>query len=170
MSLKLSFHHLRSAAIMLSLAAMTALPACAQQQAVSKSGYIELRYRTAALSSSALPAQDDATAMELPSLAAHFGPNADASPQYGGGYGGPGPRRPYGRPTYKDRYTNSDGSSKFAFEAGVGPSTPAGSTGHYSRTGVGFSLGVGRNFSRAFGVLLQYNYAHMGVTEPRQCE
>jgi hypothetical protein len=159
MSFKQPFHF-RSAAIVLSLAAMTALPGLAQggaQQAVSKSATPDPQL----FSSSALPAQDDAT--ELPSLAAHFGPNANASPQYGGGYGGPGPRRPYGRPTYKDRWSNSDGSSKFAFEAGVGPVTAAGSTGHYSRTGVGFSLGVGRNFSRAFGVLLQYNYDHMGM-------
>jgi len=115
-------------------------------------------------SSSASNVPDDALSTELPSLAAHFGPNPKASPQYGGGYGGPGPRRPYGRPTYNDRWTNSDGSSKFAFEAGVGPATAAGATGHYSRTGVDLSIGVGRNFNRAFGVLVQYDYAHMGVT------
>jgi Outer membrane protein beta-barrel domain len=159
MSFKLS--SFRSAAIVLSLAAMTALPACAQQeQTATPTSTPQL------FSSSATSVPDDATANELPSLslAQHIGPNADASPQYGGGYGGPGPRRPYGRPTYRDRYTNPDGSSKFAFEAGVGPVTAAGSTGHYSRTGVGVSVGVGRNFSRAFGVLLQYNYDHMGVT------
>jgi len=157
MSLKLQpFLHLRSAAIVLSLAAMTALPVCAQQKAQSVA-----TPDPALFSSSTAGMQDDAT--ELPSLAAHFGPNANASPQYGGGYGGPGPRRPYGRPTYKDRYTNTDGSSKIAFEAGVGPATAAGPTGHYSRTGVNVSLGVGRNFSRAFGVLAQYDYAHMGV-------
>lgn len=162
MSSKLSFHHFRSAAIMLSLAAMTALPACAQQKAQSVASPDPQLF-----SSSATSVTDDATTNELPSLslADHIGPNANANPQYGGGYGGPrGARRPYGRPTYKDRYTNQDGSSKFAFEAGVGPVTPAGSTGHYSRTGVDVSVGVGRNFSRAFGVLLQYDYTHMGVT------
>jgi hypothetical protein len=151
MSLKLSTF--RSAAIVLSLAAMAALPACAQQAQTVTTSTPQL------FSSSAASVPDDVN--ELPSLAAHFGPNADASPQYGGGYGGP--RRPYGRPTYKDRWTNQDGSSKFAFEAGVGPVTAAGITGHTNRTGVGVSVGVGRNFSRAFGVLLQYDYAHMGV-------
>jgi hypothetical protein len=161
MSSKLQpFRHLRSAAIVLSLAAMTALPVCAQQKEQSAAGKNTVQ-DPQLFSSSATRVQDDTDA--LPSLAAHFGPNANASPQYGGGYGGPGPRRPYGRPTYRDRYTNSDGSTKIAFEAGVGPAVAAGATGHYSRTGVDLSLGVGRNFSRAFGVLAQYDYAHMGV-------
>jgi hypothetical protein len=168
MSLKLQpFRHLRSAAIVLSLAALTALPACAQQKeqsAPSKNTVQDPQLFSSSATPDAVTSLQDDAGTALPSLAAHFGPNAAAAPQYGGGYGGPGPRRPYGRPTYKDRYTNSDGSSKIAFEAGVGPVTAAGSTGHYSRTGVGFSVGAGRNFSRAFGVLAQYDYAHMGLT------
>jgi hypothetical protein len=167
MSLKRPFLPLRAtfrtAAIVLSLLAMTALPGLAQSGAQQSASSQSVTPKLQLFSTSALPAQDDATPTELPSLAAHFGPNANAAPQYGGGYGGP--RRPYGRPTYKDQWTNSDGSSKFAFEAGVGPVTAAGTTGHYSRTGVGVSVGVGRNFSRAFGVLLQYDYAHMGVVQ-----
>ncbi len=168
MSLKRPFSPLRTTAIVLSLAAMTALPGLAQekaqqqQPAQSQAGASYRNCNSSQPSASSVQ-NDDAVTTELPSLSAHFGPNADAAPQYGGGYGGPGPRRPYGRPTYKDRWTNPDGSTKFAFEAGVGPDTAAGATGHYSRTGVGFSVGVGRNYSRAFGVLLQYNYDHMGV-------
>ena len=172
MSLKLSLQplsHLRSAAIVLSLAAVAALPACGQQQEQPVSSQT-VSSQTAMqnlelFSSSAAGPQDDAVSNERVSLGLgeHIGPNADANPQYGGGYGGPPSRRPYGRPTYKDRNSNSDGSSKFAFEAGVGPTSPAGAWGHYRKTGYDFSVGAGRNFNRAFAVLFQYDYSRVGV-------
>jgi hypothetical protein len=171
--LNLPLSPLRFAAIALSLAAAAALPAYAQQEqpaatqpGLSQTAVQNLQlFSSSSASDSGTGVQDDAVVNERANLGDghHFGPNAAADPQYGGGYGGPPRRRPYGRPTYKDRWTNSDGSSKFAFEAGVGPSIPAGSTGHYQKTGVDVSVGAGRNFNRVLGVLLQYDYAHMGV-------
>jgi len=161
---------LRAAALVFSLAAVATLPVCAQEQAVASQPVTATSQNATEnlelFSTSAVPAQDDAVAVtnERFNLSGdHIGPNADANPQYGGGYGGPPRRRPYGRPTYKDRYTNPDGSSKFAFEVGAGFATPAGSTGHYQKTSWNFSAGAGRNFNRAFGVLLQYDYANLGV-------
>jgi hypothetical protein len=167
MSLKQSLQPLsrfRAAAVVLSLmAGVAVIPACAQQAQTATLPAITSGFSIQNLqlfSSSAAGTQDDAT---LGAGTAQIGPNADANPQYGGGYGGPPRRRPYGRPTYRDRYTNADGSSKIAWEAGAGFAHPAGSTQHYQKTGYNLSFGAGENFNRAFGVLLQYDFADMGV-------
>jgi len=171
---KLSFQPLSRLAAVLSLAAVAALPAVAQEQVQSQPqpqpqpqpvASSQTAMQNLELFSSSAASQDDAVASERENLGTtmQFGPNPNADPQYGGGYGGPPRRRPYGRPTYKDRWTNSDGSSKVAFEAGAGPTSPAGAWGHYRKTGYDISVGAGRNFNRAFGVLFQYDYAHMGV-------
>jgi len=160
---------LRAAAIALSLmAGVAAIPAVAQEAqtaAPAAPSYLASPNLQLFSSSSATSSQDDAVAGERFNLGSSLiGPNADANPQYGGGYGGPPRRRPYGRPTYRDRYTNADGSSKIAFEAGAGFSRPAGSTSNYQKTGWNFSVGAGRNFNRAFGVLVQYDFVDLGVS------
>ncbi len=74
----------------------------------------------------------------------------------------PPPRRRYGRPNYADSHTNSDGSSKFAFMGGAGLVTPTADTGKYLTPSYVFQVGAGRNWSKKFGVLLQFDYNHFG--------
>jgi hypothetical protein len=158
-----SFVTLRSAAVVLALAVTATLPGMGQQAAVSpKTATATAKPDMALFSSSLAGVQDDETRYTLSLGDKAIGPNPGAA-QYGGGYGGPPRRRPYGRPTYRDKYTNADGSSKFAWEAGVGPTSPAGAWGHYRKTGYDFSFGAGRAFNRAFAVLAQYDYSHVGV-------
>jgi len=76
----------------------------------------------------------------------------------------PPPRRRYGRPRYNDSSHNSDGSNKWTFEAGVGLTTVLGDTYRYLNTSYAFSVGGGRQFNKHFGVLLQFDYDHFGVT------
>jgi hypothetical protein len=152
----------RTAAIAVSLAAgLIALPAIAQEQAAAPAVSPQIAAQSLGMFSSSV--SGDESANPVVDSTPHFGPNAAADPQYGGGYGGPPPRRPYGRPTYKDKSTNSDGSTKIAFEAGAGFNHPAGSTQNYQTTGWNISVGAGRNFNRALGVLLQYDYDNMGL-------
>jgi hypothetical protein len=79
--------------------------------------------------------------------------------QYGGGQ-----RRRYGRPTYRGNNTTADGTPKYTFEVGVGFTQPLGNTWHYFKPNYGFQVGGGRNFNRHLGVLLQFDYDHMGLT------
>ena len=97
----------------------------------------------------------DAALDERASLGEGFNPNQP-----------PPRRRTYGRPRYSDKWHNSDGSSKLAFEFGGGMNIPAGATGHYQTPGWKISVGGGLNFNKAFGVLLQFDYDNMGV--PRE--
>lgn len=75
----------------------------------------------------------------------------------------PPPRRRYGRPRYNDSSHNSDGSSKYTFEAGVGLTLPTGNTYHYFNTGYAFQVGGGRQFNKHFATLLQFDYDHFGI-------
>ncbi len=77
----------------------------------------------------------------------------------------PPPRRQYGRPTYHDNMHNADGSSKLAFEIGGGLTAPAGSTARHQKDSYRFGAGGGRQFNKTFGVLLQYDYDHFGITD-----
>lgn len=74
----------------------------------------------------------------------------------------PPPRRRYGRPSYADSHTNADGSAKWTFVAGVGPTIPVSTTSNVLTTGYSFQVGGGRNFNKKFGVLLQFDYNHFG--------
>jgi hypothetical protein len=74
----------------------------------------------------------------------------------------PPPRR-YGRPNYSDSHSNPDGSAKFAFMAGAGASLPVGNTEKYETPSYDFQVGVGRNWSKSFGVLAQFDYDHFGL-------
>jgi hypothetical protein len=74
----------------------------------------------------------------------------------------PPPRR-YGRPNYSDSHSNPDGSNKFAFMAGGGASMPVGNTHYYETPSYDFQVGVGRNWSKSFGVLMQFDYDHFGL-------
>jgi hypothetical protein len=74
----------------------------------------------------------------------------------------PPPRR-YGRPNYSDSHANPDGSPKFAFMAGGGAALPVGNTKYYETPSYDFQVGAGRNFSKAVGLLLQFDYDHFGL-------
>lgn len=75
----------------------------------------------------------------------------------------PPPRRRYGRPNYHDSRTNSDGSGKYTFMVGGGFTVPARATGDYAKPGWKIQAGVGRNFNKTLGVLLQFDYDKFGI-------
>ncbi|HEV2645928.1 MAG TPA: hypothetical protein VGU46_06135 [Acidobacteriaceae bacterium] len=74
----------------------------------------------------------------------------------------PPPRR-YGRPRYTGGNSNADGSSKFAFMAGAGAALPVGNTKKYDTPSWAFQAGAGRNWSKSFGILAQFDYNHFGL-------
>jgi hypothetical protein len=76
----------------------------------------------------------------------------------------PPPRRRYGRPRYNDSSHNPDGSSKYAFIAGVGlGGIPTGNLHKYDTASYGIQIGGGRNFNKHVGVLAQFDYDHFGL-------
>jgi hypothetical protein len=75
----------------------------------------------------------------------------------------PPPRRRYGRPNYSGGNSNADGSNKFAFMAGGGAGVAVGNTHRYNTEGYAFQVGAGRNWSKSFGVLAQFDYDHFGL-------
>ncbi len=74
----------------------------------------------------------------------------------------PPPRRRYGRPRYNDSSHNPDGSNKYTFVVGGGFTAPIGNTYHYLNTNYAFQVGGGRNFSKKFATLLQFDYDRFG--------
>ncbi len=78
--------------------------------------------------------------------------------QYGGG------RRRYGSPRYRGSNTNSDGSPKYMFYAGVGLAQPSGNTFKYFTPSWGLQVGGGRQFNRHFAVPIEFDYDAMGLT------
>ena len=60
----------------------------------------------------------------------------------------PPPRRRYGRPNYSSGNTNTDGSAKYTFLAGMGLALPVGNTHKYETPSYGFQFGGGRNFNK----------------------
>jgi hypothetical protein len=74
----------------------------------------------------------------------------------------PPPRR-YGRPTFSDKTSNSDGSAKYEFLGGFGMALPLGNTHVYETPNWGLQVGGGRNFNKDFGVILQFDYDHFGL-------
>lgn len=103
----------------------------------------------------------DALKAEISSLSAPSFGSFSSDPQYGRQTG---PRRTYGKPTYSDKWTNSDGSNKYGFAAGGGFTVPSGSTGKYYTTSWKFQLAGVRNFNKRYGVQVEYDYDHFGVT------
>lgn len=78
--------------------------------------------------------------------------------QYGGGH------QRYGRPKYHGGNTNADGSPKWDFYVGGGFGVPVGSEFNYASTGWGFGGGGGRMWNAHFGVNIEFNYDHFGMT------
>jgi len=77
----------------------------------------------------------------------------------------PPPRRRYGRPRYNDSSHNSDGSSKWTGEVGVGLTLPIGDTYRYYNTSWALGGGFGRQWSKKFAVLFQFDYDHFGINQ-----
>ena len=75
----------------------------------------------------------------------------------------PPPRRRYGRPNYSSGNNHADGSEKYTFLAGGGLSSPIGITHKYETPSYSFQVGGGRNFSKAYGILAQFDYDHFGL-------
>lgn len=76
-----------------------------------------------------------------------------------------GQRRRYGAPRYRGGNTNADGSSKYTGYVGGGFNSPVGTNSNFLSTSWGFQGGVGRNFNRHFGVNLEFDYDHFGLTQ-----
>lgn len=110
----------------------------------------------ASSSSSSSSSSDSADTEVAANTSDHF--NFLNAMQYGGG------RQRYGRPRYRGGNTNADGSTKYDFFVGGGFGIPAGTQSNYLSTSWGFQVGGGRNFNKNFGVNLQFDYDHFGMT------
>lgn len=75
-----------------------------------------------------------------------------------------GQRRRYGAPRYRGGNTNADGSEKYSAYVGGGFEIPAGSNSDYLKTSWGLQVGAGRNLNKNFGVNLEFDYDHFGMT------
>lgn len=84
-----------------------------------------------------------------------FSSHSQDSGQNSGGYGNGGYRQypKYGEP----------GFHHYAIEAGAGFDAPIGNTKGTQTTGYNVKLGGGWNFSRRFGVLLEYEFNRLGI-------
>ena len=99
---------------------------------------------------------NNAEALAKPSAEAENAPASDLQP--------PPRRRRYGRPNYRDKYRNADGSNRFAFVAGAGFNVPIGdASANYLTTGYRFEAGAGVNMNKKLGVLFQFAYDPFGI-------
>ncbi len=73
-------------------------------------------------------------------------------------------RRRYGAPRYRGGNTNADGSAKYTAYVGAGFTLPVGTNSNYLTTSYGIQGGVGRNLNKHFGVNLEFDYDHFGLT------
>jgi len=74
----------------------------------------------------------------------------------------PPPRGTYNRPRYRGGNTNPDGSSKYAFIAGVGLTLPTGDFDNQVTPSYSIQVGGGRNFNKMFGLLAQFDWDNFG--------
>jgi hypothetical protein len=169
-----SIHHFagRAAAFTFLLAGM-ASAAYSQQAAPAFSGTSSLRSGASSsflLASAEAPASP-ASSVDAASFVASDSSSSSSSDalasdpaafRFASDASQPPPRRRYGRPNYSDSHTNPDGSSKFAFMAGAGLTSPVMDTGKYLTPNYVFQVGAGRNWSKKFGVMLQFDYDHFG--------
>lgn len=75
----------------------------------------------------------------------------------------PPPRRRYGQPSYSGSNTNPDGSAKWTGLGGFGLTLPIGNTHKYETPSWGLQAGFGRDWSKTFGVIFQFDYDHFGL-------
>jgi hypothetical protein len=75
----------------------------------------------------------------------------------------PPPRRRYGQPSYSGGNTNPDGSPKWTGLGGFGLAMPVGITHKYQTPSWGLQAGFGRDWSKSFGVIAQFDYDHFGL-------
>jgi len=75
----------------------------------------------------------------------------------------PPPRRRYGRPRYTDGSHNPDGSNKYTFAVGAGFTLPTGGTHDYYKLSYDIQGGVGRNFNKNVGLMVDFNWANFGI-------
>ena len=76
----------------------------------------------------------------------------------------PAPRRRYGRPNYSDKMHNADGSNKISLLVGGGFTAPAFSPSTtYLTTSWKVQGGVGYNWNKKVGVVLQFDYDNFGL-------
>ena len=118
------------------------------------------RYQPAGMSSS----DDSMDALEASGPAATLDEERD-NLSFDGAQPPPGRRRSYGRSRYQDRMHNSDGSTKIAFMAGAGINIPVANTAKFYTPHVDFGVGAGINFNKTFGILGEFRYDRMGLTD-----
>jgi len=143
-------------AIAASTAALLALPCAAQSSSSSQPQFSPVAENNSQPSSA--PAQYSSSAEWRQSLATYdlaAAPKASASAQYGQ-YG----RRTNNRyPYYRNRW------SHLAFEIGAGPTAPIGNAARdgWETWGYNVTAGVGWNFSKYLGALVEYQFNRMKI-------
>jgi hypothetical protein len=100
---------------------------------------------------------ENADAPALEASLAPMTPHFAEMMQYGG-------RARRGRPRYRGANTNPDGSNKWTALAGFGFQQPVGNTWHYYTPSWGLQVGFGRQWSKHFALLVDFDYDHTGLT------
>jgi hypothetical protein len=67
-----------------------------------------------------------------------------------------------GAPRYRGGNTNADGSNRWVFEAGVGLTVPVQDTSTYLKPSYALGGGFGRQWSKRFAALLQFDWDNFG--------
>ena len=75
-----------------------------------------------------------------------------------------GQRRRYGAPRYRGGNTNPDGSEKYTAYAGGGFDASVGTNSNYLTPSWALQVGAGRNFNKHFGVNIEFDYDHFGLS------
>ncbi|HTF65932.1 MAG TPA: hypothetical protein VK638_24910 [Edaphobacter sp.] len=139
--------------------AAVSLSVHAQQTTATTTSYSALK---APLSLPAMDSSSSSSSAGLPSA-----PDTVSGEQDLGSAGDgrqPPPRRPYSRRSYdSDRMHNADGSNRFTVALGGGFAVPAGSSRNVFTVGYALKGGVGYNFSKKLGVMVEVGYDHFGL-------
>jgi hypothetical protein len=155
----------RTAAFTLLMAGTASLTQAQQARSASSSA-VPLLIASAAPADLAFPEEASSASSSSSSSSSYSSSSMDSLPSdpssLGDDLNQPPPRRRYGRPNYSDSHTNADGSNKFTFIAGAGLSSPVADTGKYLTSNFAFQVGAGRNWSKKFGALIQFDYNKFG--------
>jgi hypothetical protein len=156
----------RAAAFTFLIAGTASLMHAQQATSASSSAPAPILVTAAAPADLAFPADASSASSSSSSSSSYSSSSMDSLPSdpssLADGLTQPPPRRRYGRPNYSDSHTNADGSNKFTFIAGAGLSSPVADTGNYLTSNFAFQVGAGRNWSKKFGALIQFDYDKFG--------
>jgi hypothetical protein len=156
----------RAAAFTFLLAGTTSLMQAQEATSAPSSAPALTLVAAAAPADLAFPADASSASSSSSSSSSYLSSSMDSLPSdpssLAGDLNQPPPRRRYGRPNYSDSHTNADGSNKFTAIVGAGLSSPVADTGKYLTPNFAFQVGAGRNWSKKFGALIQFDYDKFG--------